>query len=153
MAYYWNTNGNVMDREIRRRDSVKFFTNLKTLAEMNGFTYKDLGGVLDINPTYIYKYISGKTVPREDAFESMKKRAADFFDTSVMDIFDGNFEIVEEEPVIAEPAVEEDKEETTTVLTEMIEAINKRKERVAQLTKEIAALEQAMALMKADDIL
>ena len=153
MAYYWNKDGNVMDREIRRNESKAFFNNLRYLAEQNGLTNKELANVLDIHPSYISKYLSGNTVPREDAFESMKRHAMDFFDISANKIIDGDFEEDHEEVVTAEPVkVEEDRTESN-VLNEMIAAINKRRERVAQLQKEIDALEQALTLMKEDNIL
>ncbi len=153
MAYYWNKDGNVMDREIRRNESKAFFTNVKYLAEQNGLTNKELASVLDIHPTLLWKYLSGNTVPREDTFESAKKHAMDFFDISGTELVDGNFEGTHEEVVTAEPVkVEEDRREPN-VLNEMVAAINKRKERVAQLQKEIDALEQALTLMKADNIL
>lgn len=152
MAYYWNKDGNVMDREIRRKESVAFFTNLKKLAEKNGLTNKELASVLDINTASLWKYLNGNTVPREDSFESLKRHAMDFFDISGTALIDGDFEEDHEEVVIAKPMMDEDRRDST-VLNEMVAAINKRREHVAQLQKEIDALEQALTLMKADNIL
>lgn len=163
MAYYWNKDGNVMDREIRRKESVAFFSNLRFLSERNGLSNKELANVLDIHPTYISKYLNGKTVPREETFEEMKKLATDFFDVSVTELLDRNFKDdyvePEKEIVVAEPEkVEEDRTEST-VLNEMVAAINKRKARVAQLSKEIAelnneieSLELAHTLITADKL-
>ena len=153
MAYYWNKDGNVMDREIRRKESVAFFTNVKDLAEKNGLNNKELANVLDINPASLWKYLNGYTVPREDSFESFKRNAMNFFDISGTELVDGTFKEVHEEVVTAEPIKEEEDGTESTVLNEMINAINKRKERVAQLQKEIDALEHALTLMKAEDIL
>jgi len=163
MAYYWNKDGNVMDREIRRKESVAFFNNLRFLSERNGLSNKELANVLDIHPTYISKYLNGKTVPREETFEEMKRLATDFFDVSVTELLDRNFKDdyvePEKEIVVAEPEkVEEDRTEST-VLNEMVAAINKRKARVAQLSKEIAelnneieSLELAHTLITADKL-
>ena len=156
MAYYWNKDGNVMDREIRRNESKAFFNNLRYLAEQNGLTNKELANVLDIHPSYISKYLSGNTVPREDAFESMKKHAMDFFDISAAKIIDGDFEEDHEE-VIAEPVkVEEDRTNSFAAdwtETAMQMAIRQRRERIVQLQKEIDALELALTLMREDQIL
>jgi transcriptional regulator with XRE-family HTH domain len=162
MAYYWNKDGNVMDREIRRKESVAFFTNLRFLSERNGLSNKELANVLDIHPTYIPKYLSGKTVPREETFEEMKRLATDFFDVSVSDLLDGDFKDdyvePEKEIVVAEPEKDEDRIEST-VPNEIVAAINKRKARVAQLSKEIAelnneieSLELAHTLITADKL-
>lgn len=178
MAYYWNKDGNVMDREIRRNESKAFFNNLRYLAEQNGLTNKELANVLDIHPSYISKYVSGNTVPREEAFESMKRHAMDFFDISANKIIDGDFEEDHEEVVTAEPVKEEedradsfavDWKETAMKVKEeedransfaadwtetaMRVAINKRRDQIAQLQIEMDALERALELMKADNIL
>ena len=159
MAYYWNKDGNVMDREIRRKESVAFFTNVKHLADENGLTNKELASVLDIHPTLLWKYLGGYIVPREDTFESVKRHAMDFFDISGTELVDGTFEEVSEEPVIAEPIKEEeDKDKTNPDATEwtnaaMRLAINQRRDRIVQLQKEIDALELALTLMKEDHIL
>ena len=148
MAYYWNKDGNVMDREIRRKESVAFFANVKYLADKNGLTNKELASVLDIHPTLLWKYIGGNTVPREDTFESIKKHAMDFFDISGTELIDGTFKEVREEVVTAEPVkVEEDRSESS-VNTEILAAINKRKERAAQLQEEISTLENALTLIQ-----
>ena len=165
MAYYWNKDGNVMDREIRRNESKAFFTNVKYLADKNGLTNKELASVLDIHPTLLWKYLSGNTVPREDTFESAKKHAMDFFDISGTELVDGTFNEVHEE-VIAEPAkeeiiaepVKEEEDRTNSFAADWTEtamrvAINKRRDQIRQLQKEMEALEQALALMKADNIL
>ena len=165
MAYYWNKDGNVMDREIRRNESKAFFTNVKCLADKNGLTNKELASVLDIHPTLLWKYLSGNTVPREDTFESAKKHAMDFFDISGTELVDGTFNEVHEE-VIAEPAkeeiiaepVKEEEDRTNSFAADWTEtamrvAINKRRDQIRQLQKEMEALEQALALMKADNIL
>lgn len=165
MAYYWNKDGNVMDREIRRNESKAFFTNVKYLADKNGLTNKELASVLDIHPTLLWKYLSGNTVPREDTFESAKKHAMDFFDISGTELVDGTFNEVHEE-VIAEPAkeeiiaepVKEEEDRTNSFAADWTEtamrvAINKRRDQIMQLQKEMEALEQALALMKADNIL
>lgn len=163
MAYYWNKDGNVMDREIRRKESVAFFNNLRFLSERNGLSNKELANVLDIHPTYISKYLNGKTVPREETFEEMKKLATDFFDVSVTELLDGNFKDdyvePEKEIVVAEPAKAEEDRTESTVPNEIVAAINKRKARVAQLSKEIAelnneieSLELAHTLITADKL-
>lgn len=157
MAYYWNKDGNVMDREIRRKESVAFFANVKYLAEKNGLTNKELASVLDIHPTLLWKYIGGNTVPREDTFESIKRHAMDFFDISGTELVDGTFKEVKEiceEVVTAEPVkVEEDSIKSEVLDYEMRVAIQQRRDHIAQLQKEIDALELALALMKADHIL
>lgn len=152
MAYYWNKNGNVMDREMRREESKAFFTNLRQLADRNELTNKELASVLDISLASMYNYLGGDVVPREEAFESMKRRAVDFFDISITELLSGNFDDNREEVITAEPVeVEEDRTEST-VLTEMLSAINKRKAQVAKLQKEIDALENALTLMQADKL-
>lgn len=157
MAYYWNKDGNVMDREIRRNESKAFFSNLRYLAEQNGLTNKELANVLDIHPSYISKYLSGNTVPREDTFESMKRHAMDFFDISANKIIDGDFEETHEEVVTAEPVkVEEDRTNSFAAdwtETAMQMAIRQRRDRIVQLQKEIDALELALTLMREDQIL
>lgn len=178
MAYYWNKDGNVMDREIRRKESVAFFTNVKHLADKNGLTNKELASVLDIHPTLLWKYLGGNTVPREDTFESAKRHAMDFFDISGTELVDGTFEEDHEEVVTADPVKEEEdradsfavdwKETAMRVKEEedransfaadwtetaMRVAINKRRDQIAQLQIEMDALERALALMKADNIL
>lgn len=161
MAYYWNKDGNVMDREIRRKESVAFFNNLRFLSERNGLSNKELANVLDINPTYIFKYFSGKTVPREDSFEEMKKLATDFFDVSVSELLDANFKDdyvePEKEIVVAEPEkVEEDRTKSFAAdwtETAMKMAIRQRRDRIVQLQEEIDALELALTLMREDQIL
>ena len=157
MAYYWNKDGNVMDREIRRKESAAFFANVKYLANKNGLTNKELASVLDIHPTLLWKYIGGNTVPREDTFESIKRHAMDFFDISGTELVDGNFEEDHEEVVTAEP-VKEEEDRTNSFAADWTEtamrvAINKRRDQIMQLQKEMEALEQALALMKADNIL
>lgn len=154
MAYYWNKDGNVMDREIRRKECVAFFANVKYLADKNGLTNKELASVLDIHPTLLWKYIGGNTVPREETFESMKRHAMDFFDISGTELIDGTFKEVREEVVTAEPVkVEEDRTNSEVLNTEMRVAIQQRRDRIAQLQKEIDALELALTLMKEDHIL
>lgn len=154
MAYYWNKDGNVMDREIRRKESVAFFANVKYLADKNGLTNKELASVLDIHPTLLWKYIGGNTVPREDTFESMKKHAMDFFDISGTELVDGTFKEVREEVVTAEPVKKEEDRTNSDVLNmEMRVAIQQRRDKIAQLQKEIDALELALTLMKEDHIL
>ena len=154
MAYYWNKDGNVMDREIRRKESVAFFANVKYLADKNGLTNKELASVLDIHPTLLWKYIGGNTVPREDTFESIKKHAMDFFDISGTELVDGTFKEVREEVVTAEPVKEEEDSTNSDVLNmEMRVAIQQRRDKIAQLQKEIDALELALTLMKEDHIL
>ena len=165
MAYYWNKDGNVMDREIRRKESVAFFNNLRFLSERNGLSNKELANVLDIHPTYISKYLNGKTVPREETFEEMKKLATDFFDVSVSELLDANFKDdyyrfyaePEKEIVVAEPEkVEEDRTKsfaTDWTETAMEMAIRQRRDRIVQLQTEIDALELALTLMKEDQIL
>lgn len=154
MAYYWNKDGNVMDREIRRKESVAFFANVKYLADKNGLTNKELASVLDIHPTLLWKYIGGNTVPREDTFESIKKHAMDFFDISGTELVDGTFKEVREEVVTAEPVKEEEDRTNSDVLNmEMRVAIQQRRDKIAQLQKEIDALELALTLMKEDHIL
>lgn len=153
MAYYWNKDGNVMDREIRRNESMAFFANVKNLAEQNGLTNKELSSVLDINPTQLWKYINGNTVPREDSFESLKKHAMDFFDISGTELVDGNFQEKRDKVVVAEPIKEEDSTKSDVLNYEMRTAIQQRRDRIAQLQKEIDALEQALTLMKEDNIL
>lgn len=154
MAYYWNKDGNVMDREIRRKESVAFFANVKYLADKNGLTNKELASVLDIHPTLLWKYVGGNTVPREDTFESIKKHAMDFFDISGTELIDGTFKEVCEEVVTAEPVkVEEDRTNSDVLNYEMRTAIQQRRDKIAQLQKEIDALELALTLMKADHIL
>ena len=157
MAYYWNKDGNVMDREIRRKESVAFFTNVKHLAEKNGLTNKELASVLDIHPTLLWRYLGGNTVPREETFESMKRHAMDFFDISGTELVDGTFEEDHEEVVTAEPVKEEEDRANSFAAdwteTAMRVAINKRRDQIMQLQKEMEALEQALELMKADNIL
>jgi len=154
MAYYWNKDGNVMDREIRRKESVAFFANVKYLADKNSLTNKELASVLDIHPTLLWKYIGGNTVPREDTFESIKKHAMDFFDISGTELVDGTFKEVREEVVTAEPVKEEEDRTNSDVLNmEMRVAIQQRRDKIAQLQKEIDALELALTLMKEDHIL
>ena len=154
MAYYWNKDGNVMDREIRRKESVAFFANVKYLADKNGLTNKELASVLDIHPTLLWKYIGGNTVPREDTFESIKKHAMDFFDISGTELVDGTFKEVREEVVTAEPVKKEEDRTNSDVLNmEMRVAIQQRRDKIAQLQKEIDALELALTLMKEDHIL
>ena len=154
MAYYWNKDGNVMDREIRRKESIAFFANVKYLADKNGLTNKELASVLDIHPTLLWKYIGGNTVPREDTFESIKKHAMDFFDISGTELVDGTFKEVREEVVTAEPVKEEEDRTNSDVLNmEMRVAIQQRRDKIAQLQKEIDALELALTLMKEDHIL
>ena len=154
MAYYWNKDGNVMDREIRRKESVAFFANVKYLADKNGLTNKELASVLDIHPTLLWKYIGGNTVPREDTFESIKKHAMDFFDISGTELVDGTLKEVREEVVTAEPVKEEEDSTNSDVLNmEMRVAIQQRRDKIAQLQKEIDALELALTLMKEDHIL
>ena len=154
MAYYWNKDGNVMDREIRRKESVAFFANVKYLADKNGLTNKELASVLDIHPTLLWKYIGGNTVPREDTFESIKRHAMDFFDISGTELIDGTFKEVREEVVTAEPEkVEEDRTNSDVLDMEMRVAIQQRRDRIAQLQKEIDALELALMLMREDHIL
>ena len=156
MAYYWRKDGCVMDRESRRNESKAFFTNLRLLAERNDLTNNELANVLGISPTYISKYIRGDIVPREEAFESIKKHAIDFFDMSVTDIINGDFEKDHEETVVAEPEKEEDRTNSFTIEwteTAMRVAIQQRRDRIAQLEKEIDALELALTLMKEDQIL
>ena len=161
MAYYWNKDGNVMDREIRRKESVAFFNNLRFLSERNGLSNKELANVLDIHPTYIPKYLSGKTVPREETFEEMKRLATDFFDVSVTELLDTNFKDdyvePEKEIVVAEPEkVEEDRTKSFAAdwtETAMEMAIRQRRDRIVQLQTEIDALELALTLMKEDQIL
>lgn len=170
MAYYWNNNGDVMDREIRRKESTTFFKNLKVLAEKNGLNNVELANILGIQPTYIYKYFSGKTVPREEKFEEMKKSVLDFFDITITDMLDEDFDRIYEETTIVEPIdpltgqhicvnnekiselTKEVEKVESTARTEMTSAINKRKEQVARLTKEIEALEQALTLIMADEL-
>lgn len=156
MAYYWRKDGYVMDREGRRNESKAFFTNLRHLAEINDLTNNELATVLGISPTYISKYVKGDVVPREEAFESIKKHAIDFFDMSVTEIINGDFEKDHEEVVVAEPEKEEDRTDSFT--TEWTEtairlAIQQRRDRIAQLQKEIDALELTLTLMKEDHIL
>lgn len=154
MAYYWNKDGNVMDREIRRKESVSFFTNVKYLADKNGLTNKELASVLDIHPTLLWRYLGGNTVPREETFESLKKHAMDFFDISGTELVDGTFKEVREEVVTAEPVKEEEDSTKSEVLNvEMRVAIQQRRDKIAQLQKEIDALELALTLMKEDHIL
>ena len=158
MAYYWNKDGNVMDREIRRNESKAFFTNVKYLADKNGLTNKELSSVLDIHPTLLWKYLSGNTVPREDTFESVKRHAMDFFDISGTALVDGNFEKeTREEVAIEEPVkVEDDRTDSFAAdwtETAMEMAIRQRRDRIVQLQKEIDALELALTLMREDQIL
>ena len=156
MAYYWNKDGNVMDREIRRKESVAFFTNVKSIAEKNGLNNKELAQVLGVHPTLLYKYLGGIVVPREDGFETMKKHAVDFFDVSITELIDGNVSTKYEKVVTEEPTKEEDR--TNPNITEWTDAamrvaINQRKDRIARLQMEIDALELALTLMKDDHIL
>lgn len=158
MAYYWSKNGCVMDRESRRNESKAFFTNLRRLAERNDLTNNELANVLGISPTYISKYIRGDIVPREEAFESIKKHAIDFFDMSVTDIINGDFEEDHEEVVVAEPEKEKEEDGTNSFAIEWTEtamrlAIQQRRDRITLLEKEIDALELALTLMKEDQIL
>ena len=155
MAYYWNKDGNVMDREIRRKESVAFFKNVKYLADKNGLTNKELSSVLDIHPTLLWKYIGGNTVPREDTFESIQRHAMDFFDISGTELIDWTFKEVREEVVTAEPVKEEkeDRTKSDVLNIEMSVAIQQRRDKIAQLQKEIDALELALSLMREDHIL
>lgn len=152
MAYFYDKDGNVMEREHRRNECMAFMKNVRFLAKENNISYGELAEMLGKNENLLGKYLKGDVIPREGSFDDMVVRASDLFDISGVNLKNRNFiDNYETEPVVETKEISTTNDEegnTNIVIDRIVSRINEKRAMIMQLDQEIKALESALDVVK-----